>query len=118
MATSNQSVTADHLISATVKYSNKDDASRVYDISANAHIENGRVGSFESGEVRMASAPSDEPDGMEGMNTAATFNAYGEKNLNLYVSDADESEASAILAAIYAFMTDVRASVSDKPIQA
>lgn len=112
MATSSQPVTADQLISATVKYSNKDDANRVYDISANARIENGNVNNFESGEVRKIPASTD------GMGNIATFNAYGDKNLNLYINNADETEASSILSAIYVFMADVKANVSANPVQA
>lgn len=113
MAQASQNVTADQLISATVKYSNKDDANRVYDISANARIENGNVNNFESGEVKKLSASV-----MDGMENAATFNAYGEKNLNLYIQNANETEASAILSAIYAFMSDVKANVTANPVQA
>lgn len=115
MATTSQNVTADQLISATVKYSNKDDANRVYDISANARIENGIVNNFDNGEVRKHSESSESTDGMGNI---ATFNSYSEKNLNLHINNADETEAKAILEAVYAFMADVKANVSANPVQA
>ena len=115
MATSSQNVTADQLISATVKYSNKDDANRVYDITANARIENGAVNNFDSGEVRKKS---DSSENMDGMSVIATFNAYGERNLNLYIQNADETEAKAAMEAVYAFMADVKSTVNANPITA
>lgn len=110
MATSSQNVTADKLISATVKYSNKDDSARVFDITANVRIENGNVSNFENGEVKNLVN--------DGMGNVATFNAYGEKNLNLYIQNADETEAQSILTAIYAFMADVKANVTANPVTA
>ncbi len=114
MATTNQNVTADQLISATVKYSNKDDASRGYDISANVRIEYGNVVRFESGEVRKSS---ESPENMEGGNIAS-FDSNGQKQLNLYIHNADETESQAILTAIHAFMTDVKANVNSNPVTA
>lgn len=111
----NQCVTVDALLSATVKYSNKDDASRAYDITANVRIESGEARNFESGEVRKVS---DSPDNMEGMGNVATFNAYGDKNLNLYIHNAEEEESKAIVYAIYAFMADVRTNISINPVTA
>lgn len=115
MATSSQNVTAENLLSATVKYSNKDDANRVYDISSNARIENGIVSNFENGEVKKLSASSETADGMGNI---ASFNAFGEKSLNLYVNNATETEAKSILNAVYAFMSDVRTNVTANPVQA
>lgn len=115
MAQASQNVTADHLISATVKYSNKDDDNRVYDISANARIENGQANNFDSGEVRKKS---DSSENMDGMSVIATFNASGEKNLNLYIYNADATEAKVIMDAVYAFMADVKTNVSINPVNA
>lgn len=115
MATANQSVTADKLLSATVRYSNKDVSTRVYDISANARIENGQVINFDSGEVKKLSAPSEN---MDGMGNVATFNSYSPKSLNLYINNVEESEATSILSAVYAFMEDVRTNVNANPLNA
>lgn len=116
MATSSQNVTAENLLSATVKYSNKDDVNRVYDISANVRIENGLVNNFDGGEVRTLSASEDNVNLMG--NNVATFNSYGEKSLNLYINNADATEASSILSSIYAFMADVKANVNANPVTA
>lgn len=115
MAVSNQNVTAENLISATVKYSNKDDANRVYDISANVRIDNGTVRSFESGDVRKMESDTDNADGMPNM---ANFSSYGTKALSLNYENVDEEDAKAILSAVYAFMTDVKKNVSINPVKA
>ena len=111
MATSSQNVTADQLISATVKYSNKDDASRAYDIAANVNIQNGQVSSFDNGEIRQANA-----ENAGDMNSIAGFNSYGDRTLNLNIYNADKAEAQVILDAVYAFMSDVRKEVSASPV--
>lgn len=116
MATTNQPVTADQLISATVKYSNRDDANRVFDITANVRIENGIVNNFDSGEVKKHTESSDATDGMAP--NVASFNFYGEKNLNLYINNATVTEAKEILSAIYAFVADVKANVNANPVTA
>lgn len=113
MATSSQNVTADQLISATVKYSNKDDASRAYDIAANVNIQNGQVSSFDNGEIRQAS--SENPDGMTYI---AGFSSYSERTLNLNINNADKTEAQTIIEAVYAFMADVRKEVNANPVTA
>lgn len=113
MATSlNKKVTAENLVSANVRYSNKDDVSRLYEISANVNIHSGSVNSFEGGEVKKI-----QTDGEAG-EQMASFNSYGTRQLNLYINNADETEAPDILSAIYAFMADVRANVSANPVQA
>lgn len=112
MATTNQNVTADALISATVKYSNKDDAARAYDITANVSIRDKNVTSFDNGEVYKSSSST------EGGVYAANFSSYSEKSLNLNVNSSDEEETKEIVSAIYAFMSDVRASVNANPVTA
>lgn len=115
MATSTQSVAADKLVSATVKYTNKGDAARVYDISANVRIQNGKVTNFESGEVQKIQNENTSADmPME----HATFNSYGSNSLHLDINDGDETEAQNILTAIYAFMAEVKAHVNSNPVTA
>lgn len=114
MATTNQNVTADALISATVKYSNKDDSARLYDISSNVSIQNRQVNSFDGGEVRKPQSDVQFGDGM----AIATFSSYGTKTLYLSINDADENEAKAIMEAVYTFMTDVKANVNTNPVTA
>lgn len=114
MATSNQSVTADQLISATVRYSNKDDANRVYDITANVRIENGTVQTFDGGEVKKRSASPESADNAE---VVSSFSSYGQKQLNIYFNSLKETVATDVLSAVYVFMEDVEANVNVKPIE-
>ena len=114
MATSNKSVTADELVSATVKYSNKDDSSRVYDITANVNIQNGQVSSFDNGEIR--SVVGEVGEGLASI--VGTFSSYSERNLNLNINDANDVQGKNILEAVYAFMADVRSAVSANPVTA
>lgn len=114
MATTNQNVTADALISAMVKYSNKDDSARVYDISANVSIQDKKVNSFDGGEVRKIQSDAQYNDGM----AIATFSSYGPKTLYLSINDADENEAKAIMEAVYTFIADVKANVNTNPVTA
>lgn len=111
MATTSQTVTAENLLSATVRYSNKDDASRVYNITANVNIQNAQVSSFDSGEVRKI-----DSNDNDGMGYVATFSSYSPRSLNINIADADESEGKSIMSAIYAFMMDVKSTVNTTPI--
>ena len=109
MATANQNVTADALISATDNYSTKDDDARAYDISANVNIQNKNVTSFDNGEVFN---PTD------GGRHLANFSSYSDKSISINVPNSDEEEAKETLSAIYAFMKDVRANVNANPVNA
>lgn len=120
MATSSKNVTAENLLSATVKYSNKDDESRVYDVSANVNINDGMVASFNNGMVRKLPivSESENPDVEMGTEAVADFSSYSEVSLNLNIFNADMEGAKFILETIYAFMSDVRATVSANPVTA
>lgn len=110
MATTDSKVTVGEIVSATVKYSNKDDASRVYDISADVRIENGTAQSFDNGMVQPLGQNSD------GMGVSdATFNSWSENNASITFNNSDSEKAVAITAAVYAFMADVKASIVSKP---
>lgn len=106
MATTDRKVSAGDIISATVKYTNKDDAARGFDISANVGIGNGTVNSFDSGEVRPVrdtSLPGTEES------VSAQFRSYSPESLSVDFNATPET-AQDILAAIYAFMSDVKSS--------
>lgn len=114
MTTENQQVTAESVLSATVRYSNRDDASRSYDITANVNIQNGTVSSFERGEVRKL--PEAGAPGPQVMNNVATFSSYNPKSLGLNANDAEPEEAMAVMTSVYAFMAAVRSTVSVTPL--
>lgn len=106
-----QKVTAGKILSAVIQYSNKDDESRAYDITADVKIQNKKVSAFDNGEVRIIT---DSPI-VEGTNSIATFGSYNTKSLSLFILDAAQTEAEVITTAIYNFMADVRESVTDNP---
>lgn len=114
MVASNIRVTADALISAQVKYSNRDDESRKYDISATANIQNGKVASFDSGFVGKLTSENHEMESA----SIASFSSYGDRNLTLVVNDADGDETKVILDEIYAFMGEVNTTVTNNPVKA
>lgn len=111
METTNEKVTVEKLISATVKYSNIYDETRAYDISANVRIQDGTVMQFENGVVGAIGAgePNQTP-------SIATFYSYANNSLNLSVPSSDNAEAQSVLDAIYVFMDDVRNVVTVSPI--
>lgn len=115
MATS-QNVTAGALISATVKYNNFDDASRVYDIESNVDINSKIVSSFHGGSVRLRKTENEEasvePAAMPTI--LADFNSYGNQSINFNTHGIDAEEAVAILSTVYAFMADVKNAVETK----
>lgn len=111
MATSETKVTAGQILSATVKYNNNDDASRVYDISANVRIENGTAQSFDSGEVRAKGSTADTMTG-----EYASFNSWGENELSMTFNNATPEKRTAMLNAVNAFIADVKASIVVNPI--
>lgn len=108
-----QTVTAEDLLSATVKYSNNEDANRTYDISANVNIRNGKVSSFDSGEVRKESSVT-----ASGVEAVSTFSSYSDKSLNLSFTNVDADESKTILDAIHDFMANVKSNVNATPVKA
>lgn len=106
MATSETKVTAGQILSATVKYNNNDDASRVYDITSNVRIENGAAQSFDSGELRVKNSTADTMTG-----EYASFNSWGENELSMTFNNANPEKRTAMLTAVNAFIADVKASI-------
>lgn len=110
MATTEQkSVTAETLISATVKYNNNDDASRSHDVSADVTIQGTTVQTIQNGFVRAK--------GSDGMTSLATFNTWSENNLSVSFETSAESNIS-VLTSINRFVADVKDAVKEKTINA
>lgn len=103
----NKSVTAGQVMSATVKYSNRDDESRAYDIEADVNISSGRVNSIVSGSVRRFTE-----DGAMQQNIA-DFQRYDMLNLNANFYGISDEEKMEILSAVLGFMSEVVAAVSE-----
>ena len=88
------------LNSANVKYDNSVDTERVYDIEANANLNDNKVVSMDSGVVRL--------DGVQ----KASFSIYNNHQQYInYNNVEDVKEKCAILMAIDAFINDVEAVV-------
>lgn len=93
------------LNSANVKYDNSVDTERVYDIEANANLNDSKVVSMDGGVVRL--------DGVQ----KASFNMYGNHQQNInYNNVEDVKDKCAILMAIDAFIGDVEAAVEVSPL--
>ena len=108
MATTNQHVTAEGTLSATVRYSNRDDASRKYDITANVNLQHNQVNPIENGEVRKLQSGESGQMG----EVLATFSSYSGRSLNLGIQDADEEGSKQILATVTAFIGEVKSKIS------
>lgn len=98
-------VTAGKVVSATVRYSNTGNSARAWDITADVNVNNEKVTSFNSGEVKRK----DSTDGM----SIANFNASGSgiSYFNISYSNATKEEAKEILTDVIDFMGDVEESI-------
>ena len=103
MAT-NTNVTAGDFVSATRKYSNKDNAERLFNISADVNIANGRVTNFNNGSLTKASEPT---NGSANFSKGENWISYNANNL----SDNDSKEA---FEAVIDFVKDVNESVTSQ----
>lgn len=88
------------LVSATVKMSNSVDTQKVYDIEADVNMSGNTVSGFNSGFVKKGGVQ------------VATFNSYGNTNLNVNHNVEDAEGRCAVTAAISAFIEDVKSKVS------
>lgn len=94
-------VTAGQVLSATVRYSNMDDAARKYDISAEVSIHGGTVTSIDGGQAHL----------VEGGETAATFSSYGDNNLSLSLGSTGKATVIEVSEAVCDFMQAVKDSL-------
>lgn len=89
------------LVNAVVRMDNSVDAERVYEITSDVSISNNTiVQNFSNGIVK------------KGGTQVATFNSFGENNLNINYSVNESVEQCDITKAINAFMQDVKSKVS------
>lgn len=100
-----EKVNAVKLNSANVKYDNSVDTERVYDIEANANLNDGKVISMDAGVVKK--------DGAQ----VASFNLYGNHQVNYSLHGVEDiDEQCAIIKAIHAFVTEVESEIESNPI--
>lgn len=100
-----EKVNAVKLNSANVKYDNSVDTERVYDIEANANLNDGEMVSMDGGVVRL-----------EGVQKAS-FNLYGNHQQNInYMGIEDVQEKCSILMAIDSFISEVESAVEVLPL--
>lgn len=107
MATPESKVTMDGLVSATLKYSNKDDSNRTFDISADVNISNGKVTNYNNGNVL-------KKDGTSGN---ANFSAGNEGDyFNFNANNWDKETVLKAMESIYAFMEKVSESIKENQV--
>lgn len=104
MATTKSTVTAGDVISATRKYSNKDNEDRKYNITADVSIANGKVNQFSNGTL----ASKDEPS-----NGSANF-SKGEAWISFNANNLSDTEVKEAFESIMDFASAVEESVSSK----
>lgn len=91
--TAAEKVAYEKVVRATIRVNNSVDASKVYDIEADAEVNNGVVNNINSGTVKK--------DGSQ----VATFNSYGNENLSINHNVGDKQEQCEITAAVNTFIT-------------
>lgn len=106
MSTKTSRVKFGMIVSATVKVTNETDADRQFDINADVAVNGNSADGFNSGRVRKT----------DGTDAVATFDAWGDSNLNVNYSTADEEECVGALRAIKAFIADVRSEVANEDV--
>lgn len=98
--TATEKVAYEKLVRATVRVNNSVDESKVYDIEADAEINNGIVGNINSGTVKKDGSQVD------------TFNSYGNENLSINHNVGDKQEQCNITAAVNTFIADTKAKIA------
>nr|DAD81689.1 MAG TPA: hypothetical protein [Myoviridae sp. ct9Ns12] len=98
--TAAEKVAYEKVVRATIRVNNSVDASKVYDIEADAEVNNGVVNNINSGTVKK--------DGSQ----VATFNSYGNENLSINHNVGERQEQCEITAAVNTFITDTKAKVA------
>lgn len=98
--TAAEKVAYEKVVRATIRVNNSVDASKVYDIEADAEVNNGVVNNINSGTVKK--------DGSQ----VATFNSYGNENLSINHNVGEKQEQCEITAAVNTFITDMKAKVA------
>lgn len=101
MPTANSNVTAGDFISATRKYSNKDNAERIFNINADVEIKNNQVITINKGSVTKAT---------EATNGNATF-SKGENWISFNANNLSSEEQKEAFEAILGFIADVEENV-------
>lgn len=104
MSTSNTNVTAGDIVSATRKYSNKDNEGRLFNISADVNIKGNKASAFNNGQV----VKKDEPT-----NGSANF-SKGESWMSFNSNNLSDEETSQAFIASMDFMKDVEDSVTSQ----
>lgn len=88
------------LNSANVKYDNSVDTERVYDIEANANLNDNKMVSMDGGVVKKSTV------------VVASFSMYGDNRLNINFQNIDDqTEMCSILNAINEFIKNVERSI-------
>lgn len=98
--TAAEKVAYEKVVRATIRVNNSVDASKVYDIEADAEVNNGVVNNINSGTVKK--------DGSQ----VATFNSYGNENLSINHNVGEKQEQCEITAAVNTFITNTKAKVA------
>ena len=93
------------LNSANVSCDNSVDTERVYDIKANANLQEDKLASMDSGVVTK--------DGVQ----VASFNMWGENFSPSFTNVSDPMEMCSILMAITTFVSNVKAELVNNPIE-
>lgn len=107
MATKVNKVTAGEVVSATRKYSNKDDADRRFNISADVNIRNGNAVHFNNGSLTSVVEPA---------SGSANF-SKGEGWFSLNANNLTDNEAKEAFDAILDFIAYVNEDVESIPVE-
>ena len=104
MATKETKVTAGAVVSSTRKYSNEDDATRVFNISADVNIRNGKVENINSGSLVTKESTN---IGSANFSCGNDFNYFSFNSNNMPVENTKEA-----FNAVLQFVKDVESDVA------
>lgn len=103
MATKDTKVTAGQVVSATVKYTNLDDETRKFDISADVNIQDKKVTNFNSGVVSKKESV-DYGNANFGAAQDLSYFSFNSNGLNM-------EETKEAVSSVLAFIEDVKENV-------
>lgn len=86
------------IIAATVKFSNRSEEGRAYDISAEIETRDGKATNVSRGSVKK----------LECEEEIATFNGWNESHLTVNMNNVADEEQDAVFAAVRAFVKQLR----------
>lgn len=108
MATKDTKVTAGDVVSATIKFTNKDDVDRKFDISAEVNIQDKNIVSYNNGYVTIKDS---QDNGNANFNAGTDFNYFSFNSNGFNALDVKEA-----VGAVITFIEDVKTNIEKQNV--